>query len=119
MREPVEAIARTGLHQLSDLLLLERASIESPAEWPSVLLFPIRTAVTGRKHASRHSPPIESAAPGVYAAGFSAFAGSRISTFRTFASGRAGSGTLTSSTPSANVAFTSSSLTPSGRGTAR
>jgi hypothetical protein len=35
------------------------------------------------------------------------------------ASGFAGSGTLTSSTPLAKVALTSSSLTPSGSGTAR
>src|SRR5688572_15348785 len=53
-----------------------------------------------------------------YAAAF-AFGGSSMATLRTAASGFAGSGTLTSRTPSANVALTSSSFTPSGSGTAR
>jgi S-adenosylmethionine synthetase len=41
VREPAEAMARNGLRRLTELprLLLERASIESPAEWPGVLLF--------------------------------------------------------------------------------
>ena len=54
-----------------------------------------------------------------YAAGFAALTASWISTFLTFASTAAGSGTLTSSTPSLNVAFTSSTFAPSGRGTER
>ncbi len=41
VREPAEAIARSCLHSLSELpqLLIERASIESPAVWPGVRLF--------------------------------------------------------------------------------
>ena len=54
-----------------------------------------------------------------YAALLTALAGSWISTLRTFASGRAGNGTLTSSTPSVKVALTSSTLAPSGSGSSR
>lgn len=54
-----------------------------------------------------------------YAALFAVLTGSSIRTFLTFASGRAGSGMLTSRTPSENVALTSSSFTPSGSATAR
>jgi S-adenosylmethionine synthetase len=41
VRDPSETVARNGLRRLSELprLLLEHASIESPAEWPGVLLF--------------------------------------------------------------------------------
>jgi S-adenosylmethionine synthetase len=41
VRDPAETIARHGLRRLSELprLLLEHAAIESPAEWPGVLLF--------------------------------------------------------------------------------
>jgi len=41
VREPVEAIARDCLRRMPELTrqLLERASIESPATWPGVLLF--------------------------------------------------------------------------------
>lgn len=41
VREPAEAIARNCLRRLTELtrLLLDRASIESPAAWPGVLLF--------------------------------------------------------------------------------
>ena len=41
LREPAEAIAREGLRGVTELtrILLDRASIESPAEWPGVLLF--------------------------------------------------------------------------------
>jgi hypothetical protein len=54
-----------------------------------------------------------------YAALFAVFAPSWISIVRDVASAFAGSGTLTSNTPSANAAFTSSSFAPSGSGTAR
>ena len=54
-----------------------------------------------------------------HAALLAAVFGSSIWTFLTFASGFAGNGTLTSRTPSEKVALTSSSLTPSGSGTAR
>jgi S-adenosylmethionine synthetase len=41
LREPAEAIARECLGRMTGLtqLLLETASIESPAVWPGVLLF--------------------------------------------------------------------------------
>jgi len=41
VREPAEAIARNCLRGLTELpqLLIERASIESPAVWPGVRLF--------------------------------------------------------------------------------
>jgi S-adenosylmethionine synthetase len=41
LREPVEAIARECLRGVTGLtrLLLDKASIESPAGWPGVLLF--------------------------------------------------------------------------------
>jgi S-adenosylmethionine synthetase len=41
VREPAEAIARECLRRVSGLstLLLETASLESPAVWPGVLLF--------------------------------------------------------------------------------
>jgi S-adenosylmethionine synthetase len=41
VREPAEAVARNCLHRLTGLtrLLLDGASIESPAAWPGVLLF--------------------------------------------------------------------------------
>jgi S-adenosylmethionine synthetase len=41
LREPAEAIARECLRRVTELsrLLLDRASVESPAAWPGVLLF--------------------------------------------------------------------------------
>jgi S-adenosylmethionine synthetase len=41
LRAPAESIARDCLHELSELpqILLARASVESPAAWPGVLLF--------------------------------------------------------------------------------
>lgn len=54
-----------------------------------------------------------------YAADLAVFSGSLISTLRTFDASCTPSGTLTSSTPFANVALTSSSFTPSGSGTER
>jgi S-adenosylmethionine synthetase len=41
LRAPAESIARDCLHELSELpqMLLARASVESPAAWPGVLLF--------------------------------------------------------------------------------
>ena len=41
LREPAEAIARECLRGVTELtrLLLDHASIESPAAWPGVLLF--------------------------------------------------------------------------------
>jgi S-adenosylmethionine synthetase len=41
LREPAEGIARECLRRVSGLstLLLETASVESPAEWPGILLF--------------------------------------------------------------------------------
>jgi len=41
VRRPAEAVARTCLHEITELgpLLLEHASIESPAVWPGVRLF--------------------------------------------------------------------------------
>lgn len=55
----------------------------------------------------------------LHAALLTCVSGAVISTLRIVACGAAGIGTLTSSTPSANVAFTSSSFTPTGSGTER
>jgi hypothetical protein len=41
LREPAEAIASECLRGVTGLtrLLLDKASVESPAEWPGILLF--------------------------------------------------------------------------------